>query len=295
MIPEFDETHTQGADDVLDNATVRRHFARAAPGFDAASALVREVGRRLLERLDVIRVEPQRALDLGSSTGAIAEALLKRYRTAQVYALDSAPAMLALARRRGSWRRRVRVLCADARHLPLANASLDMVVSNLLLPWCLPPDAVIAEVRRVLAPGGVWLFATLGPDTLIELRRAWMQVDGAQHVHPFMDMHDVGDALLRAGFADPVMDAERLTVTYPDVPALLRELKQLGAGSALRTRRGLGGRTALHALQQAYVPQADGRIHASGEIVYGLAWGTPPRQRMEDGAVYVPVDVLRRG
>ncbi|WP_455384762.1 malonyl-ACP O-methyltransferase BioC [Acidihalobacter prosperus] len=278
----------------LDGAAVRRHFERAAEGFDAAAALPREIGERLLERLDVIRLQPARALDLGAGTGAVAEALLRRYRGAQIYAVDSAAAMLDLARRRGGWRRRPRVVCADAGRLPLAADSLDMVVSNLMLPWCLPPDAVFAEIRRVLAPDGVLLFSTLGPDTLAELRSAWAQVDAQPHVHPFMDMHDIGDALLRAGFADPVMDAERLQVTYPDVPALLRELKSLGAGNALVGRApGLGGRGRLKAMIEAYEPGADGRIRATCEVVYGLAWGAagvPARS----GEARVPLETLRR-
>lgn len=278
----------------LDRTVVRRHFERAAAGFDAAAVLPREIGDRLLERLDLIRMQPQRALDLGAGTGAIAETLLRRYRGARIYAVDNAAAMLELARRRGGWRRRPCVVCADAARLPLASGSLDMVVSNLMLPWCLPPDAVFAEIRRVLTPGGVLLFSTLGPDTLAELRGSWAQVDVRPHVNPFMDMHDVGDALLRAGFADPVMDAERLEVSYPDVKALLHELKSLGAGNALAGRApGLGGRGRLKAMIEAYERGAHGRIQATCEVVYGLAWGTagvPARS----GEARVPLETLRR-
>lgn len=280
----------------LDRAAVRQHFERAAAGFDAAAALPREIGARLLERLDLIRLQPQRVLDLGAGTGGGVEELLRRYRGAQVYAVDSAPGMLGLARRRGSWRRRPRVFCADGERLPLAARSMDMVVSNLMLPWCLPPDDVFAEIRRVLMHGGVLLFSTLGPDTLTELRRSWAQVDERAHVHPFMDMHDVGDALLRAGFADPVLDAERLAVTYPDVRALLDELRRLGAGNALAGRApGLGGRGRLQAMIEAYERQrdADGRIRATCEVVYGLAWvaeGVPAKS----GEARVPVEELRR-
>ncbi|MEJ2655241.1 MAG: methyltransferase domain-containing protein, partial [Acidihalobacter sp.] len=198
-MPRNVEADTSGA---LDPAIVRRHFERAATRFDSAAALPREIGERLLGRLDLIRLQPERALDLGAGTGVVAEALLRRYRGAQVYAVDSAACMLALARRRGAWWRRPRVVCADAERLPLAAASVNMVVSNLMLPWCLPPDAALAEIRRVLAPGGVLLFSTLGPDTLVELRRSWARVDALPHVNPFMDMHDVGDALLRAEFPE---------------------------------------------------------------------------------------------
>jgi malonyl-CoA O-methyltransferase len=293
-MPRNVEADTSGA---LDPAIVRRHFERAATRFDSAAALPREIGERLLGRLDLIRLQPGRALDLGAGTGVVAEALLRRYRGAQVYAVDSAVGMLALARRRGGWRRRPRVVCADAGRLPLAAASVNMVVSNLMLPWCLPPDAAFAEIRRVLAPGGVLLFSTLGPDTLVELRRSWARVDALAHVNPFMDMHDVGDALLRAGFADPVMDVERLEVTYPDVSALLRELKNLGAGNALSGRApGLGGRSRLQAMIEAYERErdADGRIRATCEVVYGLAWGAEGVP-VRSGEARVPLDMLRRG
>lgn len=279
----------------LDEHVARRRFDRAAAGFDAHDGLVREIGGRLLERLDLMRIAPRRAVDLGSATGRIAQALLERYPKTKVYAVDWAPAMLARAGRRGGWRRKVVAVCADARRLPLADASVDLIVSNLMLPWSLPPDAVFHEVRRVLSPRGAWLFSTLGPDTLRELRGAFAQADDRPHVHPFMDMHDVGDALMRAGLADPVMDAERLTVTYADLSALLRELRQLGASNALtQRRRGLTAPARLRALEESYPRRADGRIEVTAEIVYGLAWGAPPRRGEGQGReVRIPLSRLR--
>lgn len=280
---------------VLDRIAVRRHFARAVPTYEAAGELPRRIGERLLERLDLIRMQPERVLDLGGGTGFVADHLLRRYPGARVYALDSVPAMLAQARRRGRWRRRPLVVCAEAAGLPLADRSLEMVVSNLMLPWALPPDDVLAEIRRVLAPGGLLLFSSLGPDTLAELRDSWAQADNRPHVHPFMDMHDIGDALLRAGFADPVMDVERLTITYPGVRALLDELRHLGAGNALAGRaKGLGGKRRLRTMIQAYeaLSDAQGRIGATCEVVYGLAWGSAGVSSTR-GETRVPLESVR--
>lgn len=280
----------------LDRRIVRRHFERAAPTYDVSAEVEREIGSRLLERLELIRLQPRRVLDLGTGTGGIAEDLLRRYRGVPVYAVDASVSMTSLARRRGSWRRRPHVICAEASRLPLPAGSVDMVVSNLMLPWCLPPDGVFAEVRRVLAPGGLFLFSSLGPDTLTELRQSWAVADEGRHVHPFMDMHDVGDALIREGFADPVMDVERLVVTYSDVDALLRELRASGASNALRGRlQGLGGRGRLRAMKSAYDGFRDPqeRIPATCEVVYGLAWGASG-VRATDGEVRVPLETLRR-
>ena len=168
-------------------------------------------------------------------------------------ALDFAHAMLLQARRRGRWLRRPLCLCADAERLPLADGAFDLIVSNATLQWCNDLGATFTECLRVLRPGGLLMFTTFGPDTLKELRAAWSSVDGDSHVSPFPDMHDVGDALVHARFADPVMDVERLTVTYAQVRDLMADLKGIGAHNATRQRpRGLTGPRRLAAVQAAY-------------------------------------------
>ncbi len=185
--------------DWLDKSLARRAFERAAATYDAAAALQNEVGSRLVERLDFIRMQPRRILDLGAGTGVFTRVLGRRYRRADVTALDIAPAMLQQARARGGWWRRApRCVCGDAEALPFADASFDFIFSNLMLQWCVDLPAALRELRRVLAPGGLLMFTTLGPDTLGELRASWSAVDGYTHVNPFIDMHDVGDALLLA-------------------------------------------------------------------------------------------------
>lgn len=278
----------------VDKAAARRAFTRAAPDYDGAAVLQREIADRMLERLDYIRLDPRLVLDLGAGTGYAVDGLQRRYRKAQVLALDFAEGMLLQARQRGGWRRRPICVCGDAEHLPLASGSVDLVFSNATLQWCNDLTRTFAECLRVLRPGGLLLFSTFGPDTLMELRAAWAAVDGHAHVSGFVDMHDVGDAMVRARFADPVMDVERLTVTYAEVADLMRDLKQLGASNAAIARpRGLTGRARLAAVAAAYEGyRADGRIPATYEVVYGLGWA--PLQRPVAEGVAVPLTAIGR-
>ncbi len=273
-----------------DKARVRAGFDRAAAGYDRVAVLQREVGGRLLDRLDLLReFQPRRILDLGAGTGQATEALARRYRGAQVTALDWSEAMLARVRRRGPWRRRPHRVCGDLERLPLADGSADLLFSNLALQWCAAPDAVFREFRRVLAPGGTLLFTTFGPDTLRELREAWARADGYEHVNRFLDLHDIGDALVRARLAEPVMDAEHLTLTYVRVEDLLHDLKGLGSRSVGETRaRGLTTRTRLAAMTEVYEGlRRDGRLPASFEVVYGHAWAPPEGAPRSNGPVEV--------
>jgi malonyl-CoA O-methyltransferase len=213
-----------------------------------------------------------------------------------IIALDSSQRMLQAAGRRQTWLRRFARVCADAAHLPLAEGSVDLIISNLMLQWC-DPDAVFAEFRRVLAPHGLVSFTTLGPDTLRELRSAWRAADSRTHVNQFIDMHDIGDALVRAGFASPVLDVERYTLTYPDLRRVAADLKDTGAHNATMGRaRGLTGRRRFAAVQVAYEAyRQDGRLPATYEVVFGHAW-TPPadtrRNSRED--VAVSLDAVRQ-
>ena len=259
------------------------------------------VRNELLERLDVVRMDPQVVVDLGAGTGHAAIALKRRYPKSHVIAADLAPGMLREAGRRQTLLRRFSRVAADAAALPFATASTDMLFSSLMLQWCNDPDAVFRECRRVLRPGGVLTFTSLGPDTLKELRRSWDAADpGHAHVNGFIDMHDLGDALTRAGFAEPVLDVERYTVTYAAAIDLMRDLKTIGAHNANAGRPpGLTGKSTLARMVAAYESfRRDGRLPATYEVVYGQAWcpTQPVRTKIPQPAneVLVPIAQLRR-
>lgn len=279
----------------IDKRQARRAFSRAADTYDQAAVLQREIGERMLERLDYVKLRPEVVLDAGCGTGVAAEALIKRYRKARILALDFALPMLQHTRRRGAWLRRPQCICGDIEHLPLPGLSVDLVFSNAVLQWSLDLNRVFSELLRVLRPGGLLMFTTFGPDTLKELRAAWSAVDGHSRVSPFTDMHDIGDALVRAGFADPVMDAEWMTLTYEAVDDLMRDLKVLGAANATSGRpRGMTGKGRFDAMRAAYEPfRTAGRLPATYEVVYGHAWA-PAQRRRPDGSTGVALESIRR-
>jgi malonyl-CoA O-methyltransferase len=282
----------------IDLARVRQSFGRSARSYDAAAVLQKRVRDELLERLDVVRLEPAVVLDLGAGTGHASLALKRRYRSSQVIALDLADGMLREAGRRQTLLRRFRRVCGEAAALPLRDGSVDLVFSNLMLQWCQDPDAVFGEIRRVLKPGGLFTFTTFGPDTLFELRRSWAAADPHTHVNRFIDMHDLGDALVRSGLAEPVLDVERVTLTYAEVRDLMRDLKDIGAHNANSGRpRNLTGKGTLARMTAAYEAfRRDGRLPATYEVVYGQAWCpvAPPRRKGLPGEVVVPIGKIGR-
>lgn len=279
----------------LDTRWVRRSFDRASATYDASAVLQREIRSLLLERLDLTALTPQVVLDAGAGTGAACRALKTRYPKARVLALDSALGMLRGAAARRSWFRPFFNVVADAARLPLADGSVDLVLSNFMLPWC-EPDAVFAEFRRVLAPRGFLTFSSLGPDTLKELREAWAEVDSHSRVLQFIDMHDLGDALVRAGFIEPVLDVERYTLEYADVRALAQDLKAVGARNATAGRlKGLTGPRTFARMEAAYeVHRRAGRLPATYEVVFGQAWSPVASVALPDGAAGISLEDLRR-
>lgn len=288
---------TRGTSFALDRGLLRRRFERAAATCDGADLLAREIARRMDERLDYIRVSPRRVLDLGCGTGADLARLAERFPDATVLAADFAPAMLARAGARlrparsgGLLRRLLSAaptplphFAARADALPLARASLGLVWSNLMLPALDDPLPTFREIHRTLEVDGLLMFSSLGPDTLRELRAALPDRRG-DRVHRFIDMHDIGDALVQAGFADPVMDMEIVTLTYPDLDTLLQDLRHSGGANAASGRpRGLSGRREWAEARAAYERlRRDSRLPATFEIIQGHAWKAAPKTT-EDG------------
>ncbi len=276
----------------LDPRLVRRAFDHASHTYDRAAIVQGEIRGRLLERLDLVRLQPAAILDLGAGTGHASRALKRRYPSAQVIAIDLSERMLQESRRQQGWWQRFHPLVADAHKLPIRSASVDLVLSNLMLEWCQDPDAVFAEIRRALRPQGLLMFTTLGPDTLKELRDVWRRADRYTHVHRFIDMHDIGDALVRAGLAEPVMDTERLTITYPSLPALVEELRASGSTNIAHGRaRGLTGKRRAREFRTI---GTNGALAISVEAVFGHAWaGTLREQQRQGGEVRVPVTAIK--
>ena len=258
---------------------IRRRFDRAAAGFDDADFVHAVTREGLSARLEPLLLQPDTILDLGSATGATGRLLRKRCKRAHIIALDLSHAMLGQARNNKAWFSRSSFVQGDAHRLPFADASFDMVVANQVLPWAPDPQTVFEEVSRVLRKGGVFAFATLGPDSLQEIARAWAKCDSGAHVNRFPDMHDIGDGLVRAGLRDPVLDVDRLAVSYEDTNRLFTDLTRVGARNTLSDRsRGLFGRDKFRALTEVLAESGtDGKIMLDLELVYGHCWGSGPK------------------
>jgi len=287
----------------VDPAAVRRGFERAAATYDAGAALQREIGARMAERLDYVKLSPAAILEAGCGTGEAIGDLNVRYPAARVVAFYIALPMVVAARRRvhashRTFRRLLRpfasrgaidpaFVCADINRMPFAGVAFDLVWSNLALQWVNDLPRAFAEFRRAMKVGGLLSFTTFGPDTLRELRGAFVGIDGRTHTNRFVDMHDIGDMLVHAGFADPVMDMEYVTLTYDSPRALLAELKAIGATNRTRGRPiGLMGRSRFaRVLARLDALRRDGRIPATFEVVYGHAWKGEPRTSAEGHAI----------
>ena len=286
----------------VDLRQVRRNFARAATSYDAVAVLQREVGSRMLERLDYVKIDPRRVLDMGCGTGISLTALSERYPKSKVIGADASEAMLRTGRTQRSGLRwllpflrssRSSLVSADALALPFTAGSLGLVWSNLMLHWLDDPLPAFREIYRALDVGGLLMFSTFGPDTLKELRASFS--DGYAHTQRFADMHDYGDMLLECGYADPVMDVEALTMTYASLDDLFRDLRQSGAACAMQARRrGLMGRSAWNAVRTGYERhRSEGRLPATFEVVYGHAWKTQAK-KPRDGSAIVRFDPKQR-
>lgn len=259
----------------LNNADIRRRFDRASATFDSSDFVHAVTRDGLFARLDGVVIDASSVVDLGCATGAAFRPLSKRFRGARIYGVDLSAKMLERCHSRRGWFSKFSYVQADARSLPLADHCVDVVFANLLLPWIDHPRFVATEVARVLRKDGLFVFSTLGPDSLQELRRAWANVNEHQHVNRFLDMHDVGDELVKSGLRDPVIDVDRLAVTYENSAALFRDLSAIGARNSLAGRqRSLSGKAAFSEMRRHLEGEQASNIRLNLELVYGHCWGS---------------------
>lgn len=265
----------------IDKARVSASFSRAANSYDAAAVLQKKVREEMLDRLSLISIAPKTMLDAGCGTGFGGFVLQKKFKNAQLVSLDIAFKMLQKTAAEQPFLQKIlhkqRLVCADIENLPIASQSINLLWSNLALQWCNDLDVAFNESARVLQPDGLFIFSTFGPDTLKELRiasRSSNDKHGHTHVSRFIDMHDIGDALTRAGFNAPVLDVEHYTLTYNDVKGVMKDLKSIGAHNATQGRaRGLQGKGFLQSLTENYEQfRTQGKLPATFEVIYGHAW-----------------------
>lgn len=276
-------------------AHVKQHFARAAKSYEAAAALQKEVESRLLEHAEYIQQAPQRVLDLGSGPGRASGLLKKRWPKAQIIAMDLALPMLQLVAKQSRFWRPIQRVCGNAMQLPFKDNSIDFVYSNLCLQWVHPLPEALQEIRRVLRPGGMLSFSTFGPDTLLELREAYLALGESPSISPFAAIQQIGDGLQGSGFNKSVLERENYSMSYTDLRALMKELHAIGATDARTNRqRGLMGKQRWQRLQQAY-PSDNGRVHSTWEVICAMAFKhTDNPAALDDTVATISPDQITR-
>lgn len=280
------------------NPNLVKSFDRVASRYDRANVIPMEVGDRLLERLQIFNLKPHVIVDLGSGTGNFLAPLYKKFRGKHIIGVDISLNMLKKARKKIPWYYRKTLVCATADVLPFASNSVDVIFSNLVFHWCADLSILFAELFRIIRPGGLLMFTMYGPDTLFELRQTWLKVDSYSHINTQPDLHTVGDLLLSAGFADPVLDQEKITLQYNDVSLILSDLKSLGSYNLTKNRcPGLWGKTKMERLIDGYqsFQLTNGKFPVSYEIIYGQAWKSDSiaKHRETRNDVHIPISQIK--
>ena len=274
--------------------SVRESYDRNAQHYDQYAALEKEVCSRLLDRVTFRRTEPVTVLDLGCGTGTGTAALKKEFRKAQVIAVDLSRGMLSEAGRQSRLRHPLRRVNADIGSLPFSHHTADLIFSSLAVPWLSDPRPFFEEIRRVLKPGGMFLFSMFGPGSLVQLRAAALRGLGEEAASMFPDVLEVGDWLTAAGFREPVMDVDLLTLNYPDLDALSLEIET--TGSALLIENWTKVKNSLEAIRACWETIDGGRPYPlTFEVLYGVAFGAPegqPRRTADGEIAAISVDSL---
>ena len=264
--------------------SIRSAFEKASAHYDEYSILQRTITDRLTESLDEIKIKPISILDLGSGTGYGSKILHKKFKDAHIYQIDVSEGMLSMSREKAPiFFSKDHFICADANRLPFKENHFDLVVSGLMLQWCNNLDVVFAEIKHLLSENGVFLFSSFGPDSLKELRDCWARVDDYVHVNAFIDMHDIGDALMRNSLMFPILNMEKIVLTYNECRQLMNELKHIGAQNINHGRRKtLTGKKRLEKVFECYEKyRFNGKLPATYEVIYGHAWKSQPRQHSQ--------------
>lgn len=281
----------------IDTSAVRARFNRVASCYESASFIEERLAADLLNRLNFMSLAPKTILDLGTGTGRCARAMAQRYPEANIVGVDFASAMIEQAQHEHNSGNIIYSL-ADAHVLPFAPDSFDLVISNALFPFIADIDTVFQQVQKILTKRGCFIFTTFGPDTLYELRHTWSMISDAPHVLPFMDMHDVGDALIASGLVEPLLDRDTLTVTYQDVSKMFLELKNAGLTNCLTDReKGLLGKNTYKKLLTTYPFDTSKNCYpVTLEVIYGLAWQSEQliQQTVHGNEIHIPVSSLRK-
>lgn len=259
----------------LDKKAIKKSFNRSALNYNDAAVLQYEILQRLSARLDYINLAPATILDIGCGTGKGIKRLNKYYSKAKIIGFDLAFNMLKQSKKEFGLFNKARLINADMENLPIKNECIDLIFSNLAIQWVNNLEHTLQEFKRIGRSNGLLMFTTFGPNTLWELGASWQQIDATPHVHRFIDMHDIGDLLVRSGFAEPVMDSETITMHYPTFKGVLLDLKNIGANNADKQRsKGLMTPSKFKQLEKQYKKIAfkEGQYQASFEVIYGHAW-----------------------
>lgn len=271
-------------------------FNRHAPQYEQVAKIQYEIGARLFERLDYLKIKPRYILDIGCGPGVFSQQLKKYYPGAHVVGFDLAYSMLKQAKAKQGWLKKWPLVAGDMTTMPFASGTFDLVFANQVVHWAPSLPGVMGEINRVMNAGGCLMFSTLGPDTFCELRQAWANINHHAHTNDFIDMHDIGDILLGERFLDPVVDMEILMAHYSTLADLLHALKAQGVRNINSKRNpGLTGRQSWKHFEENFstLRTEQGKFPLTYEVVYGHAWKGEQRRFGKGTETLIPVSELK--
>jgi len=254
---------------------IKAAFNRASCKYESVAPIQNEIGNRLFERLYLLKIQPKYILDLGCGPGYFTNKLKKLYPKAYIVSLDIAHDMLNQVKLKQNWFKTWGIVNADMHELPFSNDQFDLIFSNQVIHWSDNIAGLMAEIYRVMDKNACLMFTTLGPDTFVELRKSFAEIDDFSHVNDFLDMHDLGDIVLSANYIDPVIDMDMLTAHYNSLEGLLKNIKDQGvANISIKRNRSLSGKSIFKQLalaMQKFITE-DNMYPLTYEVVYGHAW-----------------------